>query len=502
MMSSMNNFSKLLETSTEQVESMYLDKLVNAGLERTMDSYYLCGPYPPMLQMEIFNTKKHQLNFNNASAVNKINENVDMYLHFPFCKVVGKYQCSFCHFFKEQYDVNKEPEVIKNWIKEIELWKRQIGDIKINTIYFGGGTPSLMQAKSLKKFVSYLKSYVDMKQCKEIKFEIHATAARDPERFKQLLEVLETLPNVKTIIDIQSFNPMTLKQVTWSRVTEEDYNKTLQTVISHGFDCISTGFITGLPFETKESMLNNLAKLVTIPQIKSITNYPLMLRQINQVNNIVTKCPEIVMGIKDRDIVAIASRKLLSAFGFTEGPLYFFSREGGTPIQSQSKHNNRIETNLLGIGPSAFGNVNDVVYYNHPSILKVSQSISNERLPISNIALLDDSNREARYIIKGGLYGLKESFSVNPKMQPIFEVFQDYQLVDQLKSNTWKLTDKGKLRTEEMAYYIAENDLGAKFMSVKQSELNCNPNHCFPTRTNEQNKKFESVLRSKLISGK
>jgi oxygen-independent coproporphyrinogen-3 oxidase len=488
---SMYNFDKLLKTSADQLESMNIDKLADVGLERTMDSYYLCGQYPPMLQMEnIALEKHHNINFN--KPIGQKNEYIDMYLHFPFCKVVGDYQCSFCHFYKVEYDLKRELNVIENWIKEIDLWKQKIGNIKIKTLYFGGGTQSLMQPESLKKFISYLNTAVDMSKCQEVKFEIYATSAREPDNFNQLLEVLKTLPKVKPIIDIPSFNPLALQNVTWSRVTEEDYHKTLQTVIDHEFKDISTGFITGLPFETKESMLHNLAKLASIPQIKSITNYPLMIRRKNQVNGFVTQCPELMMDIKDRDIIAIASRKLLSGFGFTENPLYFFSRDGGTPIQSQSKKNSQIETNLLGIGPSAFGNINDVAYYNHPSIQTVNERLSDGILPISNFAVLDNGNREVKRIIEGEFYGLNNNISVNSEIQPIIEKFHSDELVDKAENNTWKLTEKGKLRIEEMAYYIAEHDLGEKLTSVTPEDIDNNINNCFPTRTEEQISKWKA----------
>ena len=92
--------------------------------------------------------------------------------------------------------------------------------------------------------------------------------------------------------------------------------------------------------------------------------------------------------------------------------------------------------------------------------------------------------------------GRERGLDVNPEMQKVFQTFRSCGLVEISDSNTWKLTDKGKFRMEEMAYYIAKHDLDKRLTSVKPDEINKNPNHCFPYRTPEQNKKFESALKS------
>jgi len=503
-------FKKLLENCDIILNEMHIDDLKNLGLDRTLESYFLVGPYPPLMQME---DCKHPLEIKRGS-----NELVDLYIHFPYCKVEGKYECSFCSFYKEQHDPNVEYGVIKNWIKEIELYKKTIGNFKINTIYFGGGTVSLITPKNLKTFVDYLVQNVGIEQNLEVKFEIYADSSKEPEKLCEILDILKVFNNnLKLIIDIQSLNSLTLDNISWGRLSSELYFKTLKMVIERGFKHICTGLILGLPFETPKSFLEGVSKLISIPEIETLSIYPLMFRECNRVANYLKHSQEIMFDVKTRDVVYLATRKLLRSFGFYESPLYFYSRTNTEPIHQHKKFES--ENNLIGIGPSAFGHINcqnlNIAYYNVPSITKYGELIDKQKLPFWKTYKLNEDSKHIRKIIKGKLNMLKEfdidmvSESLKEKLEVALNIFQSYGLLEK-NSGKWMPTEKGILRVEEMSYYIAEIDLGEKLTekykipllclkckrrhgSGEQLQKMCDfQYHCFPNRTKEQVLKWKT----------
>ena len=163
-----------------------------------------------------------------GSLLSELQQPVDLYIHFPFCRSMGAYECTFCHFYKEMYDQRLEESYIAMCQKELQIYKQHLHDIKVSSIYFGGGSFSLISPNSLKHLLDFLKSELDIKECEEIRFEIHADASKTPDRTKKLLSSLREFGVTHIVIDIQTFNKESLFAITWRRVHPEDYFSTLE----------------------------------------------------------------------------------------------------------------------------------------------------------------------------------------------------------------------------------------------------------------------------------
>jgi oxygen-independent coproporphyrinogen-3 oxidase len=493
-------FRKLLDNCEILLDKMHIGDLKNLGLDRTLESYFLVGPYPPLMQMDEYRWDEHSFEIKRNAS----NEFIDLYIHFPYCRVVGIHECSFCPFYKEKYAPSVDSDVVKNWIKEIELYKKAIGNFKVSTIYFGGGTVSLITPKNLKIFVNYLVQNVGIEHSVEVKFEIHADSSKESKKFYEILDILKIFKNLKLIIDIQSLNPQTLNYVSWGRVSSELYFQTLNMVIKKGFKHICTGLISGLPFETPESFLEGVSKLITIPEIEMLNIYPLMFRECDHVFRCLKHSPEIMFDVKARDVIYLATRKLLCSFDFSESPIYFYSRGGTKPKHQHNKFES--ESSLIGIGPSAFGHINssdlNVAYYNLASVTKYNEQLDKQKLPFWKIYTLNENSKHIRKIIKG--LNMLNKFNINmfsggikERLEVVLNIFQSHGLLEK-ESGEWVLTDKGTLRVEEMSYYLAELDLGRKLTDQKlTSDISeAFRYHCFPHRTEEQVLKWKAEYQT------
>jgi coproporphyrinogen III oxidase-like Fe-S oxidoreductase len=334
----------------------------------------------------------------------------------------------------------------------------------------------------------------------EVKFEIHADSSKNPEKLNEILDILKVFNNLKIIIDIQSLNPQTLTYVSWGRVSSETYFKTLSIVAEKGFGCICSGIILGLPFETPESFLEGVSKLITIPEIQMLNIYPLMFRECDHVFGCLKYSPEIMFDVKTRDIVYLATRKLLKSFGFSESPLYFYSRGNTEPVHQRKKLES--ESSLVAIGPSAFGHINNpgsnVAYYNLPSVAKYNEQLEQGKFPFWRTSSLSEDSKCIRMIIKGKFNMLKSlnleviDEPLRKKLEVAFDIFKACGLLEN-KCGDWELTEKGVLRIEEMSYCLAELDLGENLTSSGAiSGAFKSPYNCFPNRTPDQVAEWKS----------
>ena len=125
-----------------------------------------------------------------------------LYIHIPFCKV----KCVYCDFYTI---TNKEDQIqifTECILKEIDSYKHYAGRWKFNTIFFGGGTPSLLPAKYLEKILQKLHDTFDTSNVQEITLEANPGEAPLPH-----LKDIRKLGVNRLSIGFQSFDNKILK---------------------------------------------------------------------------------------------------------------------------------------------------------------------------------------------------------------------------------------------------------------------------------------------------
>ncbi len=186
------------------------------------------------------------------------NGNYNLYIHIPFCPSRCVY-CSFVSF--SNYDQSIIDEYVKNLTCEIEeTIKIAINNrLKLNTIYFGGGTPSVLSTKNIDDIFMVIKKYYNLNDVKEITFE----AGRPDTINKELLKCLKDNFVGRISINPQTMNENTLKRISRNH-TVADIEKIYYLAKNIGFDSINMDLIIGLPDETPEDVLNSVRKVIDL----------------------------------------------------------------------------------------------------------------------------------------------------------------------------------------------------------------------------------------------
>ena len=262
-----------------------------------------------------------------------------VYIHIPFCKQKCKY-CSFISF----PCVDKINTYIPALLKEIDTRYKQE---EIKTLYFGGGTPSLVEIKFLREIVG--KFNLD-KDC-EVTLEMNPDDAN--------FEYLKELNNIginRLSLGSQTFDNNTLKLI-GRRHDSEQIIKAVETAKKAGFENISLDLIYGLPNQTPESLQSDLKKLISLG-IQHVSTYGLKIEE----ESFWGKFPP--ENIPDDDTQAdmyIAINNYLENNGYKRYEISNFALDG-----FESKHNlNYWENNeYYGFGIAAHGYTNGIRYSN------------------------------------------------------------------------------------------------------------------------------------------
>ena len=206
-----------------------------------------------------------------------------IYLHIPFCKK----RCIYCDFFSSTRN-EKKATYIEALCQELELRRDYLDEERIETIYFGGGTPSQLAKEDFERIFSSLYKIYPISPEAEITLE-----ANPDDLSPEYIHMLRTLPFNRLSIGIQTFNENTLKLLQ-RRHTAQQAIEAFTRCREAGFHNISIDLMYGLPGETMESWEKDLQQALEMKP-EHISAYHLIyeegtplwkLRQQHQVEEV------------------------------------------------------------------------------------------------------------------------------------------------------------------------------------------------------------------------
>jgi oxygen-independent coproporphyrinogen-3 oxidase len=173
-----------------------------------------------------------------------------IYIHIPFCKQA----CHYCNFHFST-SMKYKSEIINAILKEIELQKNYLANKNIKTIYFGGGTPSLLNERELNLFFEKINQLFHIEKDAEITLE-----ANPDDLTLEKLRQLKSTPINRLSIGVQSFAEIDLKSMNRAHNVKEA-ESCIQNAQSLGFNNLTVDLIYGSPSTSNEQWRRNVQKL-------------------------------------------------------------------------------------------------------------------------------------------------------------------------------------------------------------------------------------------------
>ncbi|MGB6269873.1 MAG: radical SAM family heme chaperone HemW [Olleya sp.] len=260
-----------------------------------------------------------------------------IYIHIPFCKQA----CHYCDFHFST-SMKKKDEMIFALAKELELRKDEFKNNTVETIYFGGGTPSLLSIDQLKYLIDSVYYNYKVTENPEITLE-----ANPDDLSKELIIQLSKSPINRLSIGIQSFHEKDLKLMNRAHNAQEA--KACLELATQYFDNISLDLIYGIPNSTNAEWLENIQTALGFG-VNHISSYALTVEPKTALASFIEK--GLIDNVDDdlaHDQFHILIEQLEDA-GFDHYELSNFGKKG-----YYSKNNSAywLGKPYLGIGPSA-----------------------------------------------------------------------------------------------------------------------------------------------------
>ena len=261
-----------------------------------------------------------------------------IYIHIPFCRQA----CSYCNFHFSVSLKNKEV-LINALVKEIKIENNFIKDELIETIYFGGGTPSLLNKYELEIiFKALQKKY-------SINKDVEITLESNPDDVNETtLEIWKRNGINRLSVGLQSFNEEELKWMNRAHNASQSL-KCLDDIHQAGFTNFSVDLIYGSPLQTNDDLKKNF-DIIAKRNVPHISCYALTVEPGTLLNkNINAKKTAAVDNDKQADQFSLLL-KIMEKEGYEQYEISSFCKPG-----YRSKHNSSYWQGkpYFGFGPSA-----------------------------------------------------------------------------------------------------------------------------------------------------
>lgn len=260
-----------------------------------------------------------------------------LYLHIPFCRRA----CYYCDFHFST-SLRTKPAVLKAILLELESRSPEATS-RIQSIYFGGGTPSLLQHNELMSLFDHIFHFYDISPDAEITLE-----ANPDDLTSQRLKELRNTPVNRLSIGVQSFHDSDLKYM--NRIhSAKDAEYAIKRAQDIGFANLSIDLIYGIPTLTDAIWVDNLQRLI-LYQVPHISAYALTIEEHTPLHHLIRRKKTLPPVEEHTARHFKVMSDLLSHAGFVHYEISNFAQPG-----YQSRHNSSYWAGLayIGIGPSA-----------------------------------------------------------------------------------------------------------------------------------------------------
>lgn len=288
-----------------------------------------------------------------------------IYIHIPFCKQA----CYYCDFHFST-SIKKKDDMIISLEKEMMLRKDELGTESIKTIYFGGGTPSLLSSEEINRLIETAKKHFQIDENPEITLE-----ANPDDLSKGRIEELAKSAVNRLSIGVQSFFDSDLKLM--NRAHDSIEASSCLKNAQRYFENISIDLIYGIPNASDEQWRANIEKALAF-KVPHISAYALTVEPKTALESFISKglIPEI-----DEEKAASQFFTLIDLLEQNEFLHYEISNFGKEGFFSKNNTAYWLGKSYLGIGPSAHSYNGISRKWNVKNNTKYINSLLEDKLP-------------------------------------------------------------------------------------------------------------------------
>jgi oxygen-independent coproporphyrinogen III oxidase len=358
-----------------------------------------------------------------------------LYVHIPFCPKI----CPYCSFYKEASDRNKTQLFLDSLLVELDRRLNETFGFRLETIFFGGGTPSALSVKQLEFLLSGLRLRLDLSNIREWTLEMNP-ATVSLEKAKMIRDF-----GVNRIsMGVQSWNSQILE--TLGRVhSAEQAERSFEILRQAGFNNLNLDLIFGVPGQPASVWKETLDKTIGF-EPEHISAYCLTYEEDTEFFRRFSQ-GELAQDVERDAALYELTMGTLEEAGYRQYEISNYARPGFECLHNLAYWLGR---SYLGLGPSAFSTVGSRRWKNTPDTGRYVEQIQSKIEPIAFEETLSSEMRLAEEIA----FGLRTSTGVSESKiaswpEEVASLLSEGYMEE--AGNRVRLTPKGRMVADSVA---------------------------------------------------
>ena len=393
----------------------------------------------------------------------------NLYIHIPFCRQ----KCSFCYYSVVPGAVD---EFINSYLSCLEkeasyFSEGGLHEKKLDTIFVGGGTPSLLNEKQICRLMENVLSKFNLSKVREITFECAPDSIT-----AEKLRILSSYGITRVSMGVQSFDREVLKRTRRGDKVETVIDRYYD-IVDAGIEKINIDLIAGVEEESLDSMKRTIDILTELdPRPTQVTLFTLSVRKGSINEKYLGKDPVSLFQNSLKNYL-FARDKLIelgywqySRNLFPTGDQIFFYQDN---IWGRNGY-------VLALGVSGYSHTQNAVYQNTVNAKKYIECINSNTLPIEKMFQLSAAENLRRHLVlamKHTKLDLDEVIAMNPEctelvnhFEPIFEALVQQSLIER-SGSILEYTASGIAQADKYARLFYSKDVNRRLKNMDFSKL-------------------------------
>lgn len=376
------------------------------------------------------------IEYNEAKSMYHVSsKDIGIYIHVPFCKSI----CPFCPYYKVIYS----DTIVKDWLKylinEIEIVKNivyEFSDVRVEWVYFGGGTPSVLSPEEFRVVIEAINNHFDVRG--DIGIE-----ANPLDLSVDYVSKLLDLGISKISIGVQSFNDKYLYMLRRSEAGKSrEILRILNDIVREFNIHINVDILFSIPGQRIDDFINDVKTAINVG-VNQVTIYPLILAKYLRMHKDIIegrlpKQPSLAMELE----MLRKGKELLEDHEYNISTIWSWSKS--TNIYETVS--NEMEGEYIGFGPGAFSLVGLREHMNIPSIKRWCYSLMNNKMlkyvnKLSREELLWRAFANNLYLSKINISYLKSKYGDTKNISKVLKVIKILRILRYIRKDntlTWR----------------------------------------------------------------
>ena len=272
------------------------------------------------------------------------NQSMLLYVHVPFCRS----KCNYCAFSSQVYSPELEQSYLQALKKEVEIRSGQYKHKRLDSIYFGGGTPTILSISSLARIVELISSGFELNSGVEFTVEANPETVTD----KKDIQALRSMGVNRISLGVQSLDDGILMTLGRKHSSSQAL-KAAGMIMDAGIDNLSLDLIWGLPGQNLRDWIADIKQLVRL-QPKHISCYGLTLEPGTPLSGWIEENSIVLPADDHQARMYVHGAEYLESVGLLQYEVSNFARMGYACSHNMGYWEGK---DYLGLGPSAVSSV-------------------------------------------------------------------------------------------------------------------------------------------------